>query len=226
MTYSPRNGAELAAVLFDMDGTLVDTEPYWIAAEYDLVAEYGGTWTEADAHALVGNPLIVSADYIREHGGVPLPSEQIVDILLERVMIACARRTPWRAGVVELLAELVAASIPCAMVTMSYANLAAVVAAQLPSGTFRTLVTGDVVTRGKPHPESYLTAAARLGADPARCVAIEDSPTGLASAEDAGCVVIGVPNQVPLLPGLRRTLLPTLEGVDVAYLRTLVAASA
>src|SRR5690242_15101353 len=146
----------LQAVLFDMDGTLVDTEPYWIAAEYALVESYGGTWTDEDAHALVGNALPTSAQYIRERGGVPLPPEEIVDRLLDEVIAAARRAMPWRPGAVALLTELAHRGVPCALVTMSYARLANTLTALLPAGTFATVVTGDQVADGKPHPEAYL----------------------------------------------------------------------
>ena len=154
----------------------------------------------AHAQAIVGNALPTSAAYIREHGGVDLPLEEIVDRLLVEVEAAVRREVAWRPGVRRLLAELRSAGVPCALVTMSYESLARSVSGQLPAGTFDTLVTGDQVTRGKPDPEAYLTAARRLGVQPSRCLAIEDSPTGVASAEAAGCVVLAVQNQVPLAP--------------------------
>ena len=90
-----------AAVLWDMDGTLVDTEPYWIEAEHEIVAEHGGVWSDEHAHALIGKPLLVSAEYIRAHGNVDLPPEQIVEQLLDRVMAGVRRRIPWRPGARE-----------------------------------------------------------------------------------------------------------------------------
>lgn len=213
----------LQAVLWDLDGTLVDTEPAWIAAEYRLVESFGGSWDDAHALALVGNPLLVSAAYLREHGGVELPLDEIVDRLLREVMAAVRREVVWRPGVRRLLAQLRAATVPCAMVTMSYESLAQSVADQLPAGTFATLVTGDQVARGKPDPEAYLTAAQRLGVQPSRCVAIEDSPAGVASAEAAGCVVLAVQNQVPLAAAPRRTVLDDLAAVTVTDLMALVS---
>jgi HAD superfamily hydrolase (TIGR01509 family) len=207
-----------AAVLWDMDGTLVDTEPYWIAAEHELVAEHGGVWTEQHAHALVGNPLLVSAEYIRSHGGVDLPPPQIVEDLLDRVVAAVDRHVPWRPGVPELLAELAESGVPCALVTMSYTRLAAAVTRHLPADAFRAVVTGDEVLHGKPDPEAYLTAAARLAVPPADCLALEDSPAGVASAEAAGVPVVAVPHVVPLPPGPRRIVVPTLAGTTVAEL--------
>jgi HAD superfamily hydrolase (TIGR01509 family) len=218
-----RAGNGLQAVLWDLDGTLVDTEPSWIAAEYRLVESFGGSWSDAHAHALVGNPLLVSAAYLREHGGVELPLDEIVDRLLAEVVADVHRAVVWRPGVRRLLAELRAADVPCAMVTMSYQELAQSVAARLPAGTFATLVTGEQVSNGKPDPEAYLTAAARLGVEPARCLAIEDSPAGVASAEAAGCVVLAVQNQVPLATAPGRTVLEDLAGVTVDDLAALVA---
>ena len=200
------------AVLWDMDGTLVDTEPYWIEEETLLVAEYGGSWTEEDAHSLVGNELITSANYIRDVGGVPLSAEQIVDRLLERVIVRVREHMPWRPGARELLAELNEHGVPCALVTMSYQSLAQAVVATLPAGSFRTVVAGDDVTHGKPHPEPYLMAAARLGIAPERCVAIEDSLTGVTSAQAAGVPVLAVAHLVPIPPAPGRTVVSTLKG--------------
>ena len=205
-----------------MDGTIVDTEPYWIDAEYRLVRAHGGSWSDEHAHALVGNALLVSAEYIRRHGGVDLPPEQIVELLLDDVVRAARVAMPWQPGARELLAAARRAGVPCALVTMSYRRLADAVLDALPPGTFATVVTGDQVLDGKPHPEAYLTAAARLGVAASDCVAIEDSPTGIASAEAAGCVVVGVPHHVPLAPAPTRTLVPSLATLTLADLDRLV----
>ncbi len=210
-----------AAVLWDMDGTLVDTEPYWIEEEYALVAEHGGTWSQAHALNLVGNDLLVSGEYIREHGGVDLEPAAIVDRLLDGVIARILERVPWQPGAVELLADLHAAGVPCGLVTMSYERFVAPVLAALPAGTFATVVTGDAVTVGKPHPEPYLTAAALLGVDPELCLAVEDSNTGAKSAVAAGCTVLVVPNHVPVLEGERRVFVDSLEDVDLHRLRVL-----
>jgi HAD superfamily hydrolase (TIGR01509 family) len=210
-----------AAVLWDMDGTLVDTEPYWIEEETLLVTEYGGSWTEEDAHSLVGNELLTSANYLRDVGGVPLPAEEIIDRLLERVIVRVQEHMPWRPGARELLAELNAREVPCALVTMSYQVLAQAVVATLPAGSFRTVVAGDDVTYGKPHPEPYLLGAARLGVAPERCVAIEDSLTGVTSAEAAGVPVLAVEHLIPIPPSPGRTVVTTLKGWTAADLSTL-----
>jgi HAD superfamily hydrolase (TIGR01509 family) len=213
-----------AAVLWDMDGTLVDTEPYWIDEEYALVAEFGGSWSEAHAHQLVGNDLITSANYIRTNGHVPLEPEQIIDRLLAGVIARVREHIPWRPGARELLAGLNRSAVPCALVTMSYQSLAQAIVATLPAGSFQIIVAGDDVTHGKPHPEPYLTAAARLGVSPQQCVAIEDSLTGVASAEAAGVPVLAVEHMLVIPPGARRTVLTSLAGLGAEDLMTLVPA--
>ncbi len=212
----------LQAVLFDLDGTLVDTEPYWIQAEHALVAAHGGVWTDEDAHLLVGNALLHSAQIIRERGGVDLDPPVIVDLLLDEVIACVQAHTPWRPGARELLEECRIASMPTALVTMSYQRLADAVTGQLPHGSFTVIVTGDQVREGKPDPEAYLTACTRLGVDPARTVALEDSPTGVASAEAAGCVTLAIPHHVPIEAIDGRTVVLSLAGLTLADLAALV----
>jgi HAD superfamily hydrolase (TIGR01509 family) len=216
-------GRTPAAVLWDMDGTLVDTEPYWIASEFDLAEKYGGRWTREDALTLVGHDLLVAGRYIREHMGLDLTPEQIVDELLDGVVARVRRNVPWRPGAVELLATLRAAQIPCGLVTMSYQRFVAPILEHLPPGTFRVVVTGDTIDQGKPHPEPYLTAAAALGVAPSDCVAIEDSTTGVMSAEAAGCRVLVIPNHVTPAPGFRRVFRDTLTGMGIDDLCALCA---
>jgi len=210
-----------AAVLWDMDGTLVDTEPYWFDIEFELVAEFGGTWTDADAHSLVGFDLLDSAHELRTRGGVRLEPVEVVERLLDGVIRRVADQLPWRPGAPELLAECVAAGVPCVLVTMSWRRLADAVIAAAPPGSFVTSVTGDEVSNGKPDPEPYLTAAAAVGVDPAACVAIEDSPTGVAAALAAGCATLGVPHVVPVAAAPGLTLVDSLVGIGLADLRRL-----
>ena len=215
-----------AAVLWDMDGTLVDTEPYWIDAEFALVAEHGGSWSMDQARSLVGSDLRESARRLRTEGGVDLTIEAIVRRMLARVRAAVREHLPWRPGAPELLAAVREAGVPCALVTMSWAELAEELVAALPAGTFSAVVTGDVVSRPKPHPDPYLEAARRLGVDPGACVAVEDSSTGVRSALAAGVPTVGVPHVVELeaAPGLVRV--PTLAGLDLAFLAAVRAGTA
>ena len=186
------------AVLWDMDGTLVDTEPYWIAAEFDIVESHGGTWTHDHAKALVGADLMDAGEYIRRHGGVERSPHEIVEMLLDRVVEKIRLDVPWRPGARELLRGVREIGLATALVTMSWKRFSDEVLACLPAGSFHVSVTGDEVDRGKPHPDPYLLAAERLGVAPAECVAIEDSPTGTRSALAAGCRVLGVPHHVDI----------------------------
>jgi HAD superfamily hydrolase (TIGR01509 family) len=216
--------ARPAAVLWDMDGTLVDTEPYWMAAEIELVEKFGGTWTSEHAKALVGNDLLVSAAYIREHTALPLEPEAIVLRLLDGVIARMRDHVPWRPGARQLLAELRDSGVPCALVTMSWQSLARTFLDVVQPGTFAVVVTGDQVTRGKPHAEPYLHAARLLGVDPGDALAVEDSPTGVASATAAGVPVLAVPHVLPIEHGPGRVVHPTLEGTDLGFLRRLFVA--
>ena len=210
-TAAMARSAAPAAILWDMDGTLVDTEPYWIACEHALVEEFGGTWTDADAHSIIGADLLDAGRALRDRGGVDLEPSEIVERMLDGVITRIAERLPWQPGVRDLLEECRAAGVPCMLVTMSWRRLADAVIAAAPDGAFFGSVTGDEVANGKPHPEPYLAAAAALGADPEHCIAIEDSPTGTRSALAAGCRTVGVPHVVALEPEPGLAIVPTLR---------------
>ncbi len=209
------------AVLWDMDGTLVDTEPYWIAAEHEIVEGAGGRWSQEYAHQLVGNDLRVSAAFIRDHSPIDWDVDRIIEELLVRVIARVRAHVPWRPGARDLLTGLADAGVPCALVTMSWRSLADAVLDALPEGTFGTVVTGDSVEHGKPHPEPYLAAASALGAAPERCVAIEDSPTGVRSAVAAGVRTVAVPHVIPIPPVDGAVQVPTLLGVSAEALAEL-----
>ncbi|MBL0887854.1 HAD family phosphatase [Myceligenerans sp. I2] len=205
-----------------MDGTLVDTEPYWMAAEQELTSAHSVAWSHEDALGLVGQQLIVSAGVLQA-AGVPMAPAEIVDWLIARVQERLAQEVPWRPGVLALLSDLTAAGVPCAIVTMSYRSLAEAVAAGAPEDTFATIVAGDEVSRGKPDPEPYLTAAERLGVAVTDCVAIEDSPVGITSALASGARTLGVEAVVPVeeRPGLSR--LRSLDGAGLDVIARLAA---
>ncbi len=204
-----------AAVLWDMDGTLVDTEPYWIEVEFEIAERHGGVWSRARALDLVGNDLLDSGRYIREHMGIEPSAEEIVEELLDGVVARVEREVPWQPGAREQLAVLREAGIACALVTMSYERFVAPILEALPEGTFQVVVTGDAVSRGKPHPEPYLKAAAGLGVAAEDCLAIEDSHPGATSAASAGCTVLVIPNHVLVPAGERRVFRETLVGLDL-----------
>jgi HAD superfamily hydrolase (TIGR01509 family) len=198
-----------------MDGTIVDTEPYWMVAEQELVGSFGGTWTHEDGLRLVGNGLPDSARILRE-AGVDLPVAEIIDRLSDRVMEQIRVEVPWRPGARELLRGIRDAGIPTALVTMSIGRMAHQVADAVPFAAFDHVVAGDDVAHSKPHPEAYLTAARLLGVDARDCVAIEDSAPGVASAAASGATTIAVPHHVPLPADDGYVLWDTLAGRSLA----------
>ena len=210
------------AVLFDMDGTIIDSEPYWIASEQSLAAEHNGTWTTIDSLDVIGKDLNESSKLFKERTNVPLGIDEIKNLLSNDVQSKLSKEVPWRPGAKELLLELRKRGVKTALVTMSLRRMAQQVVDAIPFDAFDVIVAGDDVTRGKPHPEAYEKAAALLGLHPSKCIAFEDSVTGLTSAEAAGTYAIGIPNiiEIPQKPG--RVLWPTLEGVTFKQLRKLI----
>lgn len=200
-----------AAVFWDMDGTLVDTEPYWLTAESRLVESYGGVWSEADGLQLVGSSLERSA-IILQSRGVALGTDEIVSVLTDRVLEQIEVAVPWRPGALELLRALKDAGVPSALVTMSIGRMAERVVSSIGFDAFATIVSGDMVDDGKPAPDCYLLAARTLGVDPHRSVAIEDSEYGVAAAVAAGMATIAIPLHVPLPESPAYTTWPDLAG--------------
>ncbi len=213
-----------AALLWDFDGTLADTEPLWIEAEYELIGSLGGTWSDEHARQLVGNSLIDSGSYILHAiGRTDLAPEWVVDQLVGRVVRRLgAGDLPWRPGALALLEASRAAGVPCALVSASYRVLLDAALAALPEGTFVTSVAGDEVERGKPHPEPYERACTALGVDPADCVVFEDSETGARSGNAAGALVVAIPNHVPIPAAPRRVQVASLVDVDLDGLARLL----
>ena len=200
-----------AAVLWDMDGTLIDSEPFWFEAETTLVERFGGTWTTEQARALVGSGLHDGARVLQDHG-VAMPLDDIVHWQSDHVTGRLRQEIPWRPGALALLAAVRDAGVPTALVTMSQRTMAEAVVAAMPFGAFDVVVAGDDVTRPKPHPEAYLRAAELLGVPIEDCVAVEDSPPGLASAVGSGAATVGVPHHASLPEGDAWALWTTLEG--------------
>ena len=199
----PRRPAPLRAVLFDMDGLLVDSEPLWFEVERAVMARLGGQWGEADQQALIGGSLDRTVSWLLAKAAAPASREDVARWLVaEMAALILARGLPLQPGAGPLLAALDAAGVPCALVTAS--SRAIMDAVLTVTGlSFDVTVCGEDVRRGKPDPEPYLLAAARLGVPAAGCVVLEDSPTGIAAARAAGCPVIAVPSvPVPPRPGL------------------------
>jgi HAD superfamily hydrolase (TIGR01509 family) len=216
-------GGSLQAVLFDMDGTLLDSEKVWDIALDDLAEWLGGRLSSTGRTRMVGTPLGRSIAILHDDLGIDADAEASGAYLLSRAAELFERPLPWRPGARELLDAVAAAEIPAGLVTSTHRGLTKLALRTLGADRFAALVCGDDVTATKPAPDPYLVAAAQLGVTPERCIAIEDSPVGLRAARTAGCVVLVVPNDVAIEaePGIE--IRPTLEGVTVADLRALVA---
>ncbi|MER7046306.1 HAD family phosphatase [Streptomyces jumonjinensis] len=212
----------LAAVLLDMDGTLVDTEGFWWEAEAEVFAELGHTLDEAWRDVVVGGPMSRSAGYLIEVTGADITLPELTVLLNDRFEDRITRGVPLMPGADRLLAELADHRIPTALVSASHRRIIDRVLASLGPGRFDLSIAGDEVPRTKPHPDPYLLAARKLGADPARCAVVEDTATGVASAEAAGCRVVAVPSVAPIAPAEGRVVVRSLEEVDLAFLRSLI----
>ena len=219
---SASDGA-LQGVLFDMDGLLVDSEPLWFEVECAVMARLEGPWSDADQQALIGGSLPHTVSYLLARATRPASREDVGRWLVEGMTFLLMSRTlTMLPGARELLAEVRSAGIPHALVTSSERSIMDAVLRQLAVGFSATVCAGDV-SRGKPDPEPYLRAATLLRADPRSCVALEDSPNGVASAEAAGCRLVAVPSLVPIHAQHGRLVATSLAEVDLAVLRSHIA---
>jgi HAD superfamily hydrolase (TIGR01509 family) len=215
-------GSALQAVLLDMDGTLVDTEGFWWDVESEVFAGLGHTLDESWRHVVVGGPMTRSAGFLIEATGADITLQELTVLLNQGFEERIDGSLPLMPGAARLLAELSEHEIPTALVSASHRRIIDRVLASLGPQHFALSVAGDEVERTKPHPDPYLAAAAGLGADPARCAVVEDTATGVASAEAAGCQVVVVPSVAPIAPVAGRIVVPSLEEVDLAFLRGLI----
>jgi HAD superfamily hydrolase (TIGR01509 family) len=210
-------------VLFDMDGTLVDSEKVWEIALHELAANAGGTLSPAARRAMIGSSMANSMQILRDDLGQPdRPEEPDVEWLTDRVFELFGAGLVWRPGALELLHAVRFAGLPTALVTSTGRKLVEVALDTLGRENFDVVVCGDEVSMPKPDPEPYRTAATLLGVPIEDCVAIEDSPTGVASALASGAAVLAVPAELELPPTDGVHLRTSLVGVDPAYLADLL----
>jgi HAD superfamily hydrolase (TIGR01509 family) len=214
-----------AAVLLDLDGTLVDTEGLWWTAESEVFAELGHVLDDAHRSVVVGGPMSRSVGHLIEVTGTTAALPELTVAINARFERLVERGAPLMPGAARLLAELTAHSVPTALVSASYRTTIDAMLRSLGREHFSFTLSGDEVTRTKPHPEPYLTAAARLGAAPADCVVVEDTPTGVASARAAGCQVVAVPSVAPIEPAPGVTVLRSLEELTVPLLHSFLRAA-
>ncbi|HMG61358.1 MAG TPA: HAD family phosphatase [Streptosporangiaceae bacterium] len=214
----------LQAVMFDMDGLLVDTEPLWFEVESAVMTRLGGDWGAGDQEQLVGGSLERTLDYLLGKATRPRSRATVAGWMVGgMVELLGTRPITALPGALRLLGEVAAAGVPHALVTSSERVIMEAVLRQL-KVSFPVTVCGEDVAATKPDPEPYRLAAARLGADPRRCAVLEDSPNGVAAAEAAGCLTVAVPNLVPIPAARGRVVVASLTEVSLAVLAGLVAA--
>jgi HAD superfamily hydrolase (TIGR01509 family) len=203
------------AALFDLDGLLVDSEPVWSVAEAEIMTWLGGPWNAGVKAACLGRPIEVSCRELVRIAGSSIGPAVVQSRLLARMVDLFRADLPWQPGARELLSALSARGVPLALVSSSYRVLVDAALETIGGHWFATTVAGDEVEHGKPHPEPYLTAARRLGIEPSACVVFEDSPTGLAAGEAAGCCCVAVPDVVQVAAAPGRMVLRSLTELDV-----------
>lgn len=209
------------AVLWDYDGTLLDTEMLWIAVEIEIMAEHQVVWTFDDGMTLVGTPQDYSTAALlsaAEAQNKPLPMSgaelyaQMHTRVTQRIE---ASELPWIPGVQNLLYEFLARGLPMAIVSASPLNVLRAGIERMPADAFPVVVCGDDVKQGKPDPEGYLLAASRLGIDPEQCLVLEDSIPGTLAGQAAGACVISLGQPDPAIDLPRISRLSSFTGLNL-----------
>ncbi|MCK0440732.1 HAD family phosphatase [Gordonia alkaliphila] len=214
------------AVLWDMDGTLLDTEPIWDEAMEALAVRHGVVMTPELRMATLGNNSVDALTKVYDAARLPESGRDFDGDeawMIALVVELFARALPWRPGAVAVLDMVAAADIPMLLVTNTMREVADIAIGTIGADRFVATVCGDEVEFGKPAPDIYLRAAELVGAHPGDCLAIEDSPTGAAAAHAAGVPHLVVPSQIPVVPAGRRVFRDTLAGLSLVEFADLFA---
>ncbi len=203
------------AVFFDMDGTFVNSEPHWLAAETSLMAEYGHEWTQEDQRYCLGGPLSKVGQYMYELAGKVESPEFFHHELVRRTVEHFQSHIEYMPGALELLLQLKKEGIPVGLVTASPSSMMSATLSRLPEEYFDVAVSGDDVKVTKPDPEGYILAAERLGVDISHSIILEDSLTGISAAVSSGAFVVAVPMMVTVTEKPRQKIVHSLVDVSV-----------
>jgi len=215
------NAPFFTAVLFDMDGTLVDTEPMWLASEIDLMNQFGYEWTEKDQANCLGGPLDRVGRYMFDLAGKVQTPEFFTDTLIS--MMEARLRTGARLmeGAPELMALCEELGVPMALVSASPRVLVDAVLDNLSGHNFGIAISSDDVSRVKPDPEGYVKAAKFLDVSMRTCLILEDSLTGITAAQASGGVVIAIPHLVAIAEGERMRVVSSVRELTLNRLKDL-----
>ena len=205
----------MSAILFDMDGTLIDSEPLWFAAEVEVMAELGAIWEPNDQINCLGGPMERTERYMQARTGNIKPfgyfSERL-DLVMEQKL---AKELSFMPNALELTADCIESGIPLALVTASTGRQMRSVLTKFPSNTFKATISRDDVEKSKPFPDPYLLAAKTIGVDISKCLVFEDSLTGVESGLRSGAQVIGIPHLVEMQPHKNLRLIDSLSDIDL-----------
>ncbi len=202
--------------MFDLDGTLLDSELLWEAAQNDTMDYFGQTWTDEDQASSIGGPIARVVDHMASRTGAD-PGHLARILVTEIEHKVSTTRAHWMPGARELMMAASQAGIPVAVVSNSWRVLLDLLMHNIDVPVDLT-VSSTEVERPKPDPEPFLYACRRLAVDPRRCVVIEDSPTGAAAGLAAGCAVVGVGPALRNVVGERYRHVESLAEVDVGWL--------
>jgi HAD superfamily hydrolase (TIGR01509 family) len=214
----------VAAVVFDLDGVLLDSEQLWDRARREIAAEHAGAWTEGATEAMQGMSSPEWAAYMQHQLQVDLPAEEIRHVVAERLLMYYEHQLPLMPGTVDAVGRL-AGRWPLGLASSSNREvIEAVLRLAALAERFQVIVSSEEVARGKPAPDVYLEAARLLGVLPSDCVAVEDSANGIRAGVAAGMTVIATPNPhfppPPEVLDLARAVLPDLHGLTVESVLT------
>ncbi len=209
------------AVFFDMDGTFVNSEPHWLAAETELMAEYGHAWTHEDQQYCLGGPLDKVGRYMASLSGEQKSPEFFRDELVKRTIEHFQSDIEYMPGALELLLELKSEGVALGLVTASPEPMMRATLGRLDENLFDVAISGDDVAVTKPSPEAYLLAANTLGVNIENCIVLEDSNTGISAAKASGAFVIAIPMFISVSPEDRLVVLDSLSGISAKDLEEL-----
>lgn len=211
---------QLEAVLFDMDGTLVETESLWKLSERSTMENFGQVWSKADEVDATGGPFERVAQIMADRAGVDVAEiNTVLDVTIRELFSNSPIDV--QPGVVELVGQIEAAGLPMALVSNSYRALVDIICSRV-NFDFKLTIAGDEVAEPKPSPGPYLLAAERLGVDIKNCVVVEDSEPGIASAIASGAAVVAIPGSLQVPEAPRIQVVASLADVDLDSLQRLV----